>query len=773
MPSACLQHEGFPTRCHFSDLYDRYAKLMPPEVASMQPGCFVQFLLTALGMSRDSFRIGLTRVFFRAGQYAMVDELTSNEELLPMIASKVKQWLVAKTLKKAVFTVASVKLMQRRLDQLRARGMLESTARVGQRIVHGGRAAQMRAQGHLHNQRQLRYAGGVMHAASRTVVPAAARARAAILEREAEEERERVEAEAQQRAAMIAAENERERLGREEKERKQQEKAQKERDAELARNQAEAARAAEIERRERAVQHVHFTAQTAHILHQAGKRAAEHHRHAIEVAVEREKAAKAMDAIEDHEEHHEHLDQQLQEVATQIVQETQALEAQTTATTTRRERTTTEILGKVPHPAAAASSAQAGGGGMATVAEEAVEEEEEEEEEEEQEQEGSSPTIVGVAKAKFDFRPSAEIVQKFKGAMVLTLQAGTTIEITDDAGDWWTGRVEGTQECGFFPSNYVKRLRDDAAPAQAPDNTTFAAWKASKMHLVEVMYEFVPSTEMVEEWKRKHKGTSVLTLAVGDLVEVTDFGTDWWTGIKQTRRSETTASAADHHGGRKQLVTQSFGATALDGSTVASARVSAAAAAAAAAPLLWSMPRSCSRQCRSWWAALFRVALSLRARAVWVGCDGGCATDYGVFPANHVQTIPISPLDVKAKLKKGTTLVVQNSSNMWRRVRVAEGPGIMSKQVKIHFIGYLEVSDTFAPALLPVWTVLARAVHARTIAPAPISPHCVSHAALNMWQKWDEYIHPHSKRIAGVTPDVESPYNSEDSDYSSYSSDGE
>lgn len=32
------------------------------------------------------------------------------------------------------------------------------------------------------------------------------------------------------------------------------------------------------------------------------------------------------------------------------------------------------------------------------------------------------------------------------------------IEITDDSGDWWTGRPKGTQECGFFPSNYVKKV---------------------------------------------------------------------------------------------------------------------------------------------------------------------------------------------------------------------------------------------------------------------------------------------------------------------------
>ena len=106
-------------------------------------------------------------------------------------------------------------------------------------------------------------------------------------------------------------------------------------------------------------------------------------------------------------------------------------------------------------------------------------------------------------------------------------------------------------------------------------------------------------------------------------------------------------------------------------------------------------------------------------------CALALATDYGVFPANHVQTIPVSPLDVKSKLQTGTTLVVQNASNMWRRVRVVEGPGIMSKQVKIHFIGYLKKWDggSRPAAPPPLRTVRRRAL------PAPAPSHhggCVS-----------------------------------------------
>ena len=99
---------------------------------------------------------------------------------------------------------------------------------------------------------------------------------------------------------------------------------------------------------------------------------------------------------------------------------------------------------------------------------------------------------------------------------------------------------------------------------------------------------------------------------------VTDFSSeDWWTGIKQTVKQESSASTGDRHGGRKRLQTQSFA--------------------------------------------------------------------YGVFPANHVKTISISP--VPKELAKGTVLVMQNAAQVWRRCRVVEPAGWMSKKIKVHYIG--------------------------------------------------------------------------------------
>ena len=112
---------------------------------------------------------------------------------------------------------------------------------------------------------------------------------------------------------------------------------------------------------------------------------------------------------------------------------------------------------------------------------------------------------------KFDFHPSADIIRKFNGVHVLTLQAGARIEITDDSGDWWTGRLDANSQCGFFPSNYIKRSKGSSSSTRAPVEVS---WESSKLHLVEVAYDFTPSQQIIDEWATKHRGTNVLSIEV-------------------------------------------------------------------------------------------------------------------------------------------------------------------------------------------------------------------------------------------------------------------
>ena len=49
---------------------------MPPSVARLPDATFVEAILMALELERSKFKLGFTRVFFRAGQLAFLERLT-------------------------------------------------------------------------------------------------------------------------------------------------------------------------------------------------------------------------------------------------------------------------------------------------------------------------------------------------------------------------------------------------------------------------------------------------------------------------------------------------------------------------------------------------------------------------------------------------------------------------------------------------------------------------------------------------------------------------
>ncbi|KCV69582.1 hypothetical protein H696_04004 [Fonticula alba] len=118
-----LMQSGFPTRIGFDELYERYAPLMPEPIARLAPQTFCEALLVALDLhgGRD-FQMGLTKVFFRAGKLALMDELTSeNRESMQLVVGKVLKWLARKRFRTAIWSVIAAN---------RLAGVLEGVRRV-------------------------------------------------------------------------------------------------------------------------------------------------------------------------------------------------------------------------------------------------------------------------------------------------------------------------------------------------------------------------------------------------------------------------------------------------------------------------------------------------------------------------------------------------------------------------------------------------------------------------------------------------------------------
>eukprot|EP00002_Diphylleia_rotans_P010717 TRINITY_DN2126_c0_g1_i5.p1 TRINITY_DN2126_c0_g1~~TRINITY_DN2126_c0_g1_i5.p1 ORF type:complete len:1393 (+),score=341.23 TRINITY_DN2126_c0_g1_i5:43-4221(+) len=122
MAALQLMHAGYPTRCPYDDLYQRFLPMLPAELSSLDPVHFCEALLIALDVQRSEFALGLTKLFFRSGKLAFLEDLrTKGQTELPKdIVRRVKVWLARKKLRRAIWSVVSFKKIEARLLALRA-----------------------------------------------------------------------------------------------------------------------------------------------------------------------------------------------------------------------------------------------------------------------------------------------------------------------------------------------------------------------------------------------------------------------------------------------------------------------------------------------------------------------------------------------------------------------------------------------------------------------------------------------------------------------------
>ena len=212
-----LMQAGFPTRISFEDLYLRYAPKMPAMMAKLKPMTFSEALLVALDLhGGKDYQMGLTKIFFRAGKLAFMDDLTSNNAAsVEGIVKKVRAWLARKRFYAAGYAIVSLNRLQKRIEGVRLVRRFRRAGRFMLRVVRAWLPMLKRARARLYSEEVMR------------------------ARREAEEKRKRQEEEEQRRreeeeeVKRKAEEAERQRV-EEERRRKQEEARRKEEDARRA-----------------------------------------------------------------------------------------------------------------------------------------------------------------------------------------------------------------------------------------------------------------------------------------------------------------------------------------------------------------------------------------------------------------------------------------------------------------------------------------------------------------------------------------------------------
>uniref|UniRef100_A0A6M2DFQ7 Putative myosin class ii heavy chain n=1 Tax=Xenopsylla cheopis TaxID=163159 RepID=A0A6M2DFQ7_XENCH len=107
-----LMEHGYPSRCHFEDLYKMYETYLPPELKKLHPKIFCEAMLHSLNLYDKDYKFGITRVFFRPGKFAEFDRIMkSDSSNLQEVIKKVQKWLVRSRWLKAIFCAyATIKM---------------------------------------------------------------------------------------------------------------------------------------------------------------------------------------------------------------------------------------------------------------------------------------------------------------------------------------------------------------------------------------------------------------------------------------------------------------------------------------------------------------------------------------------------------------------------------------------------------------------------------------------------------------------------------------
>ena len=153
-----LMQAGFPTRISFEDLYQRYAPRMPAVLAKLKPMVFSEALLVALDLNggRD-FQMGLTKIFFRPGKLAFMDELTSSAgDSHDAIVRKVRKWLAHKRFYGAGYAVVAIHRLGYNIRNIRALHRMRRFARFVVRVARVWLGLLRRVRSRLYSEEVLR-----------------------------------------------------------------------------------------------------------------------------------------------------------------------------------------------------------------------------------------------------------------------------------------------------------------------------------------------------------------------------------------------------------------------------------------------------------------------------------------------------------------------------------------------------------------------------------------------------------------------------------------
>eukprot|EP00747_Dinoflagellata_sp_TGD_P207774 gnl/TRDRNA2_/TRDRNA2_81310_c0_seq1.p1 gnl/TRDRNA2_/TRDRNA2_81310_c0~~gnl/TRDRNA2_/TRDRNA2_81310_c0_seq1.p1 ORF type:complete len:1197 (+),score=330.67 gnl/TRDRNA2_/TRDRNA2_81310_c0_seq1:378-3593(+) len=94
-----IMHDGYPNRCAFEEITSRFKTLLPESFQRYGMRTFIEALMLAYEVPRDEWALGMSRLFLKAGQLRMLEEMraegaTPDADKLAVIVSGIvrKRW---------------------------------------------------------------------------------------------------------------------------------------------------------------------------------------------------------------------------------------------------------------------------------------------------------------------------------------------------------------------------------------------------------------------------------------------------------------------------------------------------------------------------------------------------------------------------------------------------------------------------------------------------------------------------------------------------------
>lgn len=114
--------KGFPTRVSFQEIYNQYSPLLYPQPTfELNRRDFSQAVLALFDLQRSEYQLGLTKVFFKAGRRALLENVMNRDsKLSPEDMDILMNFLMKKRWQRALATIKATVVFQKCIKRIRA-----------------------------------------------------------------------------------------------------------------------------------------------------------------------------------------------------------------------------------------------------------------------------------------------------------------------------------------------------------------------------------------------------------------------------------------------------------------------------------------------------------------------------------------------------------------------------------------------------------------------------------------------------------------------------